>query len=189
MLKNDSSRRRVSFGHVQVRDYERIAGDHPDVLTGPSLSIGWGFVQKEDVQVTAFEEQRRERANGFAPLNAKTRRFLLSIVFDVPKEDIASSERRAERVRRQRQETLHKWHQYQSTQKAKFQQVLRENMMAVPGRSNSGSKHLCNVPIDSSARNVATKKGKNMAAVIFQDVTATKKTFIQRFGLGQRRGH
>ena len=102
----------VSFGAVQVREFERIAGEHPDCWRGPSLSIGWGFVQKEDVPVDTVHNQEEEQPKMLAPLNAETRRFLLAHVFDISKQDIETSEELAEEVRMHRKESYWRWKQH-----------------------------------------------------------------------------
>ena len=104
----------VTFGAIQVREFERIAGNHPDVPRGPSLSIGWGFVQKDDVPITVEDAFENEHSppKALAPLNAETRRFLLAHVFDISKQDIETSEELAEEVRTQRKESYWVWKQH-----------------------------------------------------------------------------
>lgn len=34
-------RRKVSFGHIKIREHPRALGDHPAVSSGPALSLGW----------------------------------------------------------------------------------------------------------------------------------------------------
>ena len=51
----------VSFGVVQVREYNRISGNHPDVTDGPSLAIDWGFIQNDDVKVSKYERVARRK--------------------------------------------------------------------------------------------------------------------------------
>jgi hypothetical protein len=45
------------------------------------------------------------------PLNAETRRFILSHIFDVPKEKLLKSEKAARVVQKQREETYQEWKQ------------------------------------------------------------------------------
>ena len=33
--------RKVSFGHINIREHPRALGDHPSVSSGPALSLGW----------------------------------------------------------------------------------------------------------------------------------------------------
>lgn len=100
-------RRSVSFGSVNVREYERIAGDNPAVPEGPSMSLGWGFVENKSVSVKKYENTR-DRASTLTPLTAETRKFILTFVFDVSEKDLKRSEKAVERVKKQRSHTLAK---------------------------------------------------------------------------------
>jgi hypothetical protein len=44
-------RRRVSFGAVEVRIYERVLGDSPCNGGGPLLSLGWCYANEEPQHV------------------------------------------------------------------------------------------------------------------------------------------
>ncbi|CAB9509047.1 expressed unknown protein [Seminavis robusta] len=98
-------RRVVSFGTVQIREFERIAGDNPAVSQGPSLSLGWKSIDQKPLTVRKYEDTR-ERASVLTPLTRETRKFLLTFVFDVSSEDIKRSEKSAAKIQAQRHETI-----------------------------------------------------------------------------------
>jgi hypothetical protein len=106
--ENTARRRRaVSFGNVQVREFDRIAGDHPLVSKGPSLALDWGFIDNESTSLNQYESTR-ELSSILSPLNCETRRFILTFVFDISSEDIKRSEKIAAQTQAQRRETLSK---------------------------------------------------------------------------------
>jgi hypothetical protein len=94
-------RRAVSFGNVQVREFDRIAGDHPLVSEGPSLALGWGFVDNKCTPLNQYESTR-ELSSVLSPLNLETRRFILTFVFDISSEEIKRSEKIAAQTQAQR---------------------------------------------------------------------------------------
>ena len=49
----------VKFSTVEMRHYQRIVGDHPDVEI--PLAIGWEFVQGTPMSVNELEEQKEDR--------------------------------------------------------------------------------------------------------------------------------
>lgn len=109
MSNSTDDNKRVSFGHIQVRDYERIAGDHPEVNGGVPLSIGWAFVQKDAVTVDRAENSKNlYRMKEMAPLSPSTRESLLLRQFEVSKKDIQQSTKLAKQTRTKRHHTLEK---------------------------------------------------------------------------------
>jgi hypothetical protein len=98
----------VTFGEIQVREFERIVGDHPGVSDrGPPLAIGWGYNERQAVQVETFEAERRpSRSVGhLQPLKGELRRNILLYGFSVSTDDINESLREVCRVQKQRSKT------------------------------------------------------------------------------------
>ncbi|KAL3915308.1 MAG: hypothetical protein SGILL_005717 [Bacillariaceae sp.] len=50
----------VSFGSIQLREYERIPGDHPECCIGVPISIGWAFVQQSEISVKRYEKKKMD---------------------------------------------------------------------------------------------------------------------------------
>ena len=51
----------VSFGKIQIRQYERIPGDNPSICFGVPLAIGWAFNEEGvPISVEQYESQRSE---------------------------------------------------------------------------------------------------------------------------------
>jgi hypothetical protein len=107
--------RRVSFGVVQVREYERIASDHPETTIGVPIGIGWAFKAQPTESVERFDAQRRRRQRrnssfhtntekkGPARLGAMTRKKLLLEEFQVPLSEVRMAEKACEKFKKQLQ--------------------------------------------------------------------------------------
>ena len=102
---NSSSKKAVSFGLIQVREYNRVVGDNPTVRAGPPMSIGWEFVQKQDVPVDDYEKLKPPRTSDFR-MGSFTRKILLRHEFDVSLEDIRAAEKIARKIQIQRCQTM-----------------------------------------------------------------------------------
>lgn len=53
--------RRVSFGTVSVREFERVLDVNPACSCGPSLSIGWRYSPKKDISIEDWEDRRSKK--------------------------------------------------------------------------------------------------------------------------------
>ena len=105
----NSPNKSVSFGVVQVREYERVVGDHPGVSdSGPALSLGWRYEENEvEVSVDSYERIHGSRkSNPIKPLKGTTRRIVLEVYFHVPKSEIYAAQREVAGTKQQRKETL-----------------------------------------------------------------------------------
>ena len=98
----------VSFGDIRVREFERIAGDHPDVSDlGPPLAIGWGYYEIDAMPIDDYESIRcYHRHPKLEKLPAETRRIILQYGFCIPMEEICAKQREAMRAKQRREETV-----------------------------------------------------------------------------------
>jgi hypothetical protein len=94
----------ISFGSIQVREYELVLGDNPDVKVGPPISLGWSFVEHEQEPLDEYETRRN--ANRIRRPNLRmssiTRKNLLRNVFGVSEEEIAATEKEIQRIQKRR---------------------------------------------------------------------------------------
>jgi hypothetical protein len=56
-----TSRRRVSFNTIEIREYVRTLGDNPAVRSGPALSLGWVVVDSCILPLALYEHLRPPR--------------------------------------------------------------------------------------------------------------------------------
>lgn len=94
---------RVSFSSIQVREYERIVGDHPDTKVGPPVSIGWKFVENHEVDIDQYEADRTLK--GTRRMSSITRKNLLHNVFGIPEEEIRNAEKEVQKILKSRERT------------------------------------------------------------------------------------
>jgi hypothetical protein len=101
-----SSRKAVSFGLIQVREYNRVVGDNPAVSNGPPMSIGWEFVQKEAVPVHVYEKRKLSRRTSDLRMGNFTRKCILREDCGFSWEEIRAAEKRVRKIQRQRRQTI-----------------------------------------------------------------------------------
>jgi hypothetical protein len=98
----------VSFTHVQVRHYERIMSDNPASAAGPSIGIGWRFLEADPVCVDTFEKrERRSRAQSLTELQlSKATRLTLVRALGYTDREIAANVRDLNKSRSNRKQTV-----------------------------------------------------------------------------------
>ncbi|CAB9516920.1 expressed unknown protein [Seminavis robusta] len=99
-----SNKKSVSFGSIQIREYNRVVGDHPDVQVGPPISIGWDFVEHESKSLDTYEADRPPR-KFLRRLSSITRKNMLANVFGVPEEEIRAAEKEVQAIIKSRERT------------------------------------------------------------------------------------
>ena len=99
--RSDSPAQNVRFSSVQTREYERVVGDHDDLL-GPPLAIGWGYNAHDAVDLDKYEESRlgNRKPEYELILTPNGRRHLLMNEFGFSGDDITQAERALAQKRR-----------------------------------------------------------------------------------------
>jgi len=115
-----SFHRKVSFGPIHVREFERIVGDHPDCKVGVPLAIGWAFYERKPVSIEEHENDRFLKGKNNMRMTSITRKNILQNVFGIPEEELRSAEKENQKIRQQR-ETSSK----QATAATKTQSAIR----------------------------------------------------------------
>lgn len=101
---NVTSRKRVRFDTIRMREYNRIVGDHPDTKVGPPISFSWEYVEQQPVDINEYESTRKPFKRVLR-MSSVTRKNLLLNVFEIPEEEIRSAEKEIQKIRRQRETT------------------------------------------------------------------------------------
>jgi hypothetical protein len=121
-LSDDSSfsdgDRRVSFGVIQVREYERLVGDHPDTRIGVPLTIGWGFIEHDKTPIDKYESERSSKGN--LRMSSITRKNILHNVFGVPEDELRAAEKEVQKIKKSRERS-----KKQSNLSAKSESALK----------------------------------------------------------------
>jgi hypothetical protein len=95
---------RVSFGEIQVREFERIVGDHPETRIGVPLTIGWAFHEKQPVSIERYEADRLPKGN--LRMSSITRKNILHNVFGIPEEELRAAEKEVQKIKKGRNHSL-----------------------------------------------------------------------------------
>jgi hypothetical protein len=98
---SSSNSRRVQFGFIEIREYERIVGDHPDVKVGPPMGIGWQYYQNDKQSIETYESTRVPKKYVLR-MSSITRKNMLRNIFNIPEYEIRSAEKEVQKIQKLR---------------------------------------------------------------------------------------
>ena len=96
---------KIRFGSVIVREYNQVMGDHPEVKVGPPISLGWLYEERAALPLDDYEESRPKKR--LMKLTSITRKNLLLNVYGYSEEEIKSTEKEIQKIRRKREQSTH----------------------------------------------------------------------------------
>ena len=91
----------VTFGVINIREYNQVVGDHPDVTSGPPVALGWDFAEKLSLSVDSYEIARQKNPRTTTRLSGIDRKNMLLYQFGIPEEEVRSAEKEVQRIRSQ----------------------------------------------------------------------------------------
>ena len=94
-----SARKRVVFGNIQVREYNRTIGDNPSVRVGIPVALDWHFSELPVLSIDEYEGSRPPYKT-MLRLSSITRRNMLLNVWGYSEEDIASADKEVQKIKR-----------------------------------------------------------------------------------------
>ena len=102
-----TSKHHVSFDNVQVRHYERILEENPSTSSGPSIGIGWRYIQDSPKRIDHMEGSKKGAKELVIP-----RRIREGLLRELGYSDheIAQSVRRVLKAKNQRLQTYNNLH-------------------------------------------------------------------------------
>lgn len=101
-------RSRVSFNSVDVRSYDRCAGDNPSCRWGVPISLDWSYSKSSSVSIDEFELERSWSRRGQGKLrsvNKIKRRTMLLQEWDIQEEELKARRKETRRIQRERDMT------------------------------------------------------------------------------------
>ena len=112
-LPSDEEDLSVSFGKIQIRQYERIPGDNPSICFGVPLAIGWAFNEEGvPISVEEYESQRssepKKRDEMYVSLRERER--ILTEDWGISRSAVRAAEKSVSLASKQRRATSERLH-------------------------------------------------------------------------------
>eukprot|EP00978_Attheya_sp_CCMP212_P014432 scaffold36763_cov44-Attheya_sp.AAC.1 len=81
LSKSNEETAKVSFSHVELRDYEIKLGNNPSCTSGPPVELGWCYtIMASPMNIDAYEEtrrgQRRDRSEMIMPSHYRKEKLM-----------------------------------------------------------------------------------------------------------------
>jgi hypothetical protein len=128
--------RRCSFSFVDIREHERIAGDNPCVTRGVPLSIGWGYLQHQSIELDHYEKSKgpsRDKIEMLMPPEIRSR--MLRFEFGVSTAELNAAIKEVNITKRNRRHTvanehMDAWTEVLQSAKRKFRRIVTKKTTA-----------------------------------------------------------
>lgn len=136
-------KKKVQFGLVYTREYNRIIGDNPETNEGPPLSIDWCFVECKPYHASV--KRNGKKAQRVPPI---MRREILQYGFGYNVDELEKAEKHVAKIAKQR--CMKRRH-------AKYQERLSEGLITrlvysrKGGISGRGSSRIFGIPTSNSS--------------------------------------
>lgn len=96
---SSSGGRRVAFGNIQVREYNRTIGDNPGVRVGVPVALDWQFFELPVMAIDDYEKNRPPYKT-MLRLSSITRRNILMNVWGYSEEELAEADKEIQKIKR-----------------------------------------------------------------------------------------
>ena len=98
----------ITFGQVNIREYERVLGDNPSVTSGPPLSIGWRYSPSTlNMSIDDYEENKGSPRSSSEYLVPRSIRLAtLKEHADIPHREMVNAVRDIQKTKSQRRKTV-----------------------------------------------------------------------------------
>lgn len=98
----------ITFGQVNIREYERVLGDNPSVTSGPPLSIGWRYSPSIlNISIDDYEKNKGSPRSSSEYLVPKSVRVAtLKEHTDIPHREMVNAVRAIQKTKSQRRKTV-----------------------------------------------------------------------------------
>lgn len=94
--------RSVSFSTIEVREYLRTLGDHPDVAAGPPVSIDWAYAELDSISIDEYESNRGPRRKSHQMrMHPNVRRRVLALS-EISEKEMKAMEKQVRKIQKQR---------------------------------------------------------------------------------------
>lgn len=172
-----SRRTRVSFGQLEIREYESILGDNPSCSRGPPLSIGWKYDPERiiNVSVDAFENRSsrrdRHRISEIDLLMDRAEREQTLLDLGYTKAEIAAATRQTLRAKKKRRQTADNLHTIYIEEKVEgIKKSFRRNLF-----QKKGTKSLYKDWRKSGDANMATQRAQRHHSILVLSREGTRR--------------
>jgi hypothetical protein len=119
----------VQFDSIQIREYNIIMGDNPSCSSGPPISLGWQYSQKDPpcgISLELYEVHRKgHRRSPYQMRIPPYVRHQTLREWDVPARDIMTAQEICEITKKQRYQTMQREHRNLII-KDLFQRLMRK---------------------------------------------------------------